>query len=168
MKVIGIVGWKNSGKTTLIENLVATFVDRGLRVSTVKHAHHDFDIDQRGKDSDRHRAAGAFEVIIASGTRWALLHELRHEPEPAIDDLLARLAPVDLVIVEGFKRHTHPKIEVIRDESKTPIFASGSPGIVAVAAKNPQLAAPLPVLSLDAPGVVGDFILAHLGMNRGL
>ena len=112
--VFGIGGWKNSGKTTLTERLVAEFTRRGLRLATVKHAHHDFDIDKEGTDSFRHRRAGAREVAIVSGRRWALMHELDGETEPTLDAIVARLSPADLILVEGFKRGSHPKIEVRR------------------------------------------------------
>lgn len=114
MKVFGITGWKNAGKTTLVERLVTNITGRGLRVSTVKHAHHDFDIDQPGRDSHRHRMAGAEQVLVASARRWALMTELRGAPEPPLDALLAALAPVDLVLVEGFKRDPLPRIEIRR------------------------------------------------------
>ena len=112
MRVFGLAGWSGSGKTTLMTALIPEFVARGLAVSTIKHAHHAFDIDQPGKDSWRHRQAGAREVIVASNRRWALMRELREAPEPSLDELLQKMSPVDLVHVEGFKRHPHPKIEV--------------------------------------------------------
>src|SRR5690242_4506755 len=114
MRIFGLAGWSGSGKTTLMAALLPELVSRGLTVSTVKHAHHAFDIDQPGKDSWRHRQAGAREVMIASNRRWALMHELRDEPEPTLDELLRRLSPVDLVLVEGYKGHSHPKLEVYR------------------------------------------------------
>ena len=117
-RVFGITGWKNSGKTTLTEKLVAELTRRGFRVSTVKHAHHDFDIDHEGADSYRHRLAGAVEVAVVSGRRWALMHELRGEDEPKLEEILARLAPCDLVLVEGYKREGHPKIETRRLDAK--------------------------------------------------
>ena len=141
--------------------LITHFAMIGLRVSTIKHAHHDFDIDQKGKDSYRHRVAGAHEVIVASGARWALLHELHEEDEPDLDVLLAKLATVDLVIVEGFKRHIHPKIEVILDDSATPMFLEPAQNIIAVASKNSTLQTSLPLLSLDEPESVGRFIVDY-------
>ena len=133
MKAFGIAGWSGSGKTTLIERLLPAITARGLRVSVVKHAHHDFDIDQPGKDSWRHRVAGATEVIVTGGQRWALMHELRDGPEPTLDDHLARLADCDLVIVEGYKREPIPKLEVHRRATGKPTLWESDDGIVAVA-----------------------------------
>jgi molybdopterin-guanine dinucleotide biosynthesis protein B len=165
MKVIGIVGWKNNGKTTLIEKLVTHFAASGLRVSTVKHAHHAFDIDHQGKDSYRHRAAGAYEVIVASKARWALIHESRGEEETELDQLLAHLAPADLVVVEGFKQHAHPKIEVVLDESAPPLWQNPDHNIVAIACKNTDIRAPVPVLPLDMPEITARFILDYLKID---
>jgi molybdopterin-guanine dinucleotide biosynthesis protein B len=155
--VLGVTGWKNSGKTTLVERLVAELVRRGWKVSTVKHAHHDFDIDKEGTDSFRHRAAGAGEVAIVSDRRWALMHELRDEAEPPLDVVLARLSPCDLVIVEGYKRQPHPKIEARRRDAKdtTPLSA-GDPTIVAIATDHP-VADELPVFALDDIAAIADF-----------
>jgi molybdopterin-guanine dinucleotide biosynthesis protein B len=116
--VFGITGWKNSGKTQLVTRLVAEFTQRGLKVSTVKHAHHNFDVDKPGADSYRHREAGAVEVALVSGRRWALMHELRDQEEPPLEDILARLTPCDLILIEGYKRENHPKIETRRLESR--------------------------------------------------
>src|SRR5690242_15904890 len=136
MRIIGLAGWSGSGKTTLITKVLPRLIARGTRVSTVKHAHHGFDLDQPGKDSWRHRQAGASEVMISSGARWALMHELQGD-EPPLPELLARLAPVDLVLVEGFKANPHPKIEVHRPEyGRSPIWP-GRDDIVAVAADVP-------------------------------
>ena len=164
MKIIGIVGWKDSGKTTLIEKLIPCFRAEGLKVATVKHAHHEFDIDHVGKDSYRHRAAGANEVIVASAARWALIHELRDEPEPSLEDLLVRLSPADLVIVEGFKAHGHPKIEVIRDGREPPLYLSDR-SIVAVASDRGGFAVALPILPLDDAKAVAAFISRTLGLS---
>ncbi|MCL6607898.1 MAG: molybdopterin-guanine dinucleotide biosynthesis protein B [Geminicoccaceae bacterium] len=158
-RVIGVVGWKNNGKTTLVCRLVAHFVARGLEVSTVKHAHHTVDIDQPGKDSFRHREAGAREVVLATARRWALIHELRDEPEPPLEAILAKLQPVDLVIVEGFKRFPHPKIEVHRRERGTPLLAHEDPTIVAVASDEPLPHAPVPVLHLDDVAAIAALVL---------
>jgi molybdopterin-guanine dinucleotide biosynthesis protein MobB len=147
--VIGIVGWKDNGKTTLVERLVAHLVGRGLRVSTIKHTHHSTDLDRPGKDTWRHRAAGASEVVLASSARYAILHELRHEPEPELDQLLARMAPAHLVIVEGFKRFPHPKIEVHRAARGTPLIARDDPTVIAVASDVPLPGLAVPVLDLD-------------------
>lgn len=156
--VFGIVGWQNSGKTTLIEALLAEFAARGLRVSTIKHAHHAFDIDIPGKDSHRHRTAGAHEVLVASGARWAIMHELHSTPEPSLEDLLQRLAPCDLILVEGFKNGTHPKIEVIRHASAEPRLADTNPTVRAIATDDPLLAGPHRVLSLHDVRKIARFI----------
>ena len=164
--VLGITGWKNSGKTTVTERLVTEMVRRGWRVSTVKHAHHDFDIDKEGTDSFRHRKAGATEVAIVSDRRWALMHELRGEQEPALDAVLARLAPADLVLVEGYKREAHRKIEVRRLEARdrTPL-SPDDPAIVAIAADHAVEGSALPVFDLDDIASIADFVEACLGMR---
>ena len=162
MKLYGIAGWKNSGKTGLMERLVAEFTARGLRVSTVKHAHHSFDVDQPGKDSYRHRAAGAAQVMLSSANRWALMTELQGAPEPPLADLLAQLAPVDLVLVEGFKREDHPKIEAHRAATGQGLLAPGDPTIRAIASDSaPET--DRPVLHLDDTRAIADFIAAELG-----
>ena len=165
MNIYGVTGWKNAGKTTLMERLVAEIVDRGFSVSTLKHAHHAFDVDQPGKDSYRHREAGATEVLVASGARWALMHELRESEEPPLESLLAKLAPVDLVLVEGYKREAHPKIEAHRAATGAPLIAREDPNIRAVATKDP-IDAPVPLLPLDDPKAIADFILRDLGMMK--
>jgi molybdopterin-guanine dinucleotide biosynthesis protein B len=134
MRIIGLAGWSGAGKTTLLRRLIPTLIARGLKVSTLKHAHHTFDIDQPGKDSWEHRQAGAEEVLVASAARWALIHELRDEAEPGLPELLARMRPVDLVLIEGFKRDSHPKIEVYRSANAKPPLHPGDPSIIAVAA----------------------------------
>lgn len=160
MKVFGIAGWSGSGKTTLLEKLIPALIARGLKVSVIKHAHHGFDIDKPGKDSYRHRAAGAGEVMLASGSRWALMHECRDEPEPALSTLLARLTPCDLVLVEGFKQEPVPKLEVHRPANgKPPLFAKRE-DIVAVACDE-AIAAPIPVLPLNDIATVAEFIIGH-------
>lgn len=165
MKIFGVVGWKNNGKTTLLVRLVEHLSAQGYRVSTVKHAHHAVDLDQPGKDTWRHREAGAREVALATARRWAVIHELRGEPEPSLDELLARMTPVDLVLVEGFKRFPHPKIEVHRKERGTPLLAREDPSVVALAsdAEFPDL--PLPRFHLDDVAGIAAFILAHLGLE---
>lgn len=168
-RIFGITGWKNSGKTTLTEQLVAEFVRRGYRVSTVKHAHHGFDIDKQGSDSFRHRSAGASEVAIVSGNRWALMHELRDETEPALDAIIARLAPCDLVLVEGYKREAHPKIECRRLGAKdTAPLATGDPNIVAVAADHRTDGAGLPMFALDDVASIADFVAKTVGLPRSV
>lgn len=170
MRLYGVTGWKNSGKTGLMERLVAEFVGRGLTVSTVKHAHHATEIDHPGRDSHRHRAAGAREVIVASPVRWALMHELRGAPEPPLERLLAHLAPVDLVLVEGYKRAPHPKVEAHRPETGHALLAPGNPSIRAVASTaapdHPALAGlALPVLALDDTAAIAEFILREVGLT---
>lgn len=163
MTVFGITGWKNSGKTGLMERLVTEFGARGLTVSTLKHAHHAFDIDQPGRDSHRHRQAGAQEVLIAGGARWALMHELRDAEEPTLDDLLARMSPVDLVLIEGWKRAPHPKIECCRAETRQGLLAETDPTVLAVAA-DCEVAVPCPVLPLDDTAAIADFIAREVGL----
>jgi molybdopterin-guanine dinucleotide biosynthesis protein B len=149
MRIIGLAGWSGSGKTTLVTNVIPVLVKRGLKVATVKHAHHEFDTDQPGKDSWLHRQAGASEVAIVSSRRWAIVHELGDEPEPPLGDVLAKLSPVDLVIVEGFKRHPHPKLEVYRAVIGKPLLYSDDDCIVAIATDSPLPQAQVPVLMLD-------------------
>lgn len=162
-RVLGITGWKNSGKTTLTERLVAELTQRGLKISTIKHAHHSFDIDKEGTDSYRHRRAGAGEVAIVSGNRWALMHELRGEDEPRLEAILARLAPCDLVLIEGYKREAHPKIETRRLDAKdsAPLTA-GDNNIVAVAADHAVVGETVPVFDLDDICGIADFVVAGL------
>ena len=157
-KVIGIVGWKNSGKTTLIESLLPEFTSRNLRVSTIKHAHHALDFDIPGKDSYRHRMSGAHETIVASSARWALIRELRDAPEPTLDELLDRLSPCHLVLVEGFKTHGHAKIEVFRDEAGLSCLADSDPSIIAVATHRMALAGHHHFLPLDDPSAIATFL----------
>ena len=157
MKLFGLAGWSGSGKTTLLERLIPEWTARGLRVSTVKHAHHAFDIDHPGKDSHRHRSAGATEVLVGSARRWALIHAVRDEPEPRLDDLVARLSPTDLVIVEGFKRHDHPKLEVHRAANGKPLLYPDDPAIRAIATDT-RVDAPLPRFDLDDIGAIARFI----------
>ena len=164
MRVIGIAGWSGAGKTTLIAKLIPLLAARGLSVSTIKHAHHDFDIDTPGKDSHVHREAGAREVLVASGRRWALMHELRAEASPDAPDLralLARLSPVDLVIVEGFRRGALAKLEVHRAGNAKPFLHSIDPDIVALASDAPPLFPSVPSVGLDDVAAVADLVLAH-------
>ena len=149
MRVIGLAGWSGAGKTTLITRVIPVLVRRGLKVATVKHAHHAFDIDRPGKDSWQHREAGASEVAVASSRRWAVVHELRDEAEPSLAELLAKLSPVDLVIIEGFKRHAHPKLEVYRATVGKPLIYPQDDCVVAIASDAPLPQAQLPVLMLD-------------------
>ena len=164
-RVFGITGWKNSGKTTLTERLVAELVRRGWNVSTVKHAHHDFDIDKPGADSFRHRQAGATEVAIVSGKRWALMHELRGEDEPTLETILSRLALCDIVLVEGYKREAHDKIETRRLEARDRApLAANDPHIVAIAANFAVPDESLPVFDLDDTKSIADFIERRTGL----
>ncbi|MET3612395.1 molybdopterin-guanine dinucleotide biosynthesis protein MobB/molybdenum cofactor guanylyltransferase [Rhizobium aquaticum] len=165
-KILGISGWKNSGKTGLTVRLVEELTARGYRVSTIKHAHHDFDIDKVGADSFRHRQAGAHEVTIVSGTRYAIMHELRGNPEPAFEEVLSRLAPCDIVVIEGYKREPVPKIEARRLEAKSRVpLAPEDPHIVAIAADHAVEDATLPVFDLDDTQALADFAESLLGFT---
>jgi len=161
MKVLGIVGWSGSGKTTLLEAVLPLLRTHGLRVSTVKHAHHGFDMDRPGKDSYRHRAAGAQEVLVATGTRWALLHEVSG-PEPGLPALLTRLAPVDLVLVEGFKTHDFPKLEVYRPALGKPPIWPQEKGVIAVASDTALDAGGRVLLPLNEPQAVAGWLVSAL------
>ncbi len=163
MKIYGVTGWKNTGKTGLMERLVAEVTARGFTVSTIKHAHHSFDVDQPGRDSYRHRQAGAAEVLLASQYRIALMQELRGAPEPALKDLLGRLSPVDLVLIEGYKRERHPKIETHRAEPGQPLIATDDDTIRAVASDSP-LNLDRPVFDLNDTAGITDFILREVGL----
>jgi len=162
--VIGIVGWKNSGKTTLVESLVGELTRRGLRVSTIKHAHHDCEIDKPGKDSYRHRQAGAQEVIVSSAKRWALVHELDDESEPSLAGLLSHLSSCDLVLVEGMKSETFDKILVVRGKNDPPWNLCT--GICAVASDEPASAGPFQSLPLNEPRVITDFLVARYQLEK--
>ncbi|MGQ0664693.1 MAG: molybdopterin-guanine dinucleotide biosynthesis protein B [Pseudomonadota bacterium] len=164
MKIFGLAGWSGSGKTTLIMRLIPALKARRIAVSTIKHAHHDFAVDVPGKDSYEHRAAGATEVMVSSANRWALMHELRGAAEPAVEDLLARMSPVDLVIIEGFKAHAHDKLEVHRPQVGKPLLCSGDPRIVAVASDAPLPGLGLPRFDLDDIETIAAFVIAHCGL----
>ena len=164
MKVWGVVGWKNSGKTGLMERLVAEFVARGFSVSTIKHAHHGFDVDQPGKDSYRHRDAGASEVLLSSRKRFALMAEHRGASEPELKDLLTKLSPVDLVLVEGYKRDQHPKVEAHRSETKNSLIATEDTTIRAIASDAGAIVEGRPTFELDDTGSIADFIASELGL----
>lgn len=163
MKLYGVTGYKNAGKTGLMERLVTEITNRGFSVSTLKHAHHTFDVDHPGKDSFRHRTAGAQQVLLASGTRWALMSELRGAEEPPLRDLLQKLDPVDLVLVEGYKRDRHPKIEAYRGETNHPLIAKDDDTIRAVATDT-TLDVAQPTFDLDDTVAIADFILAEVGL----
>lgn len=168
MKVFGIAGYSGSGKTTLLEKLLPRLTARGLRVSVIKHAHHSFDVDQPGKDSYRHRAAGASEVLLASGTRWVLMHELRGAPEPTLDEQLRHFSPCDLILVEGFKQEAIPKLEVYRPANGKPPLWPDNPHVVAVACDEPAaetLPPHLPVLDLNDADAIVAYLLATLQLE---
>jgi molybdopterin-guanine dinucleotide biosynthesis protein B len=158
--LIGLAGWSGSGKTTLMTKLIPALIGLGLRVSTIKHAHHAFDIDQPGKDSWLHRQAGATEVLVASANRFALIHELRGAPEPSLAELVGRLAPADIVLIEGFRHGAHPKIEIFRPGLGKPPLHPDDPMIVAVAAPELIEGLTLPWLPLNDAAAIAGFILA--------
>lgn len=171
MKVLGFAGYSGSGKTTLIEQLIPRLTRRGLRVSLIKHAHHNFDIDHPGKDSYRHREAGASEVMLVSGRRWAMVHELRDEPEPSLEEQLARMSPCDLVLVEGFKKSAIPKIEIHRPAHGAPRMPAEEMNIIALATDangdvaGNRAACALPQLELNDPDEIAGFILEYLELT---
>jgi molybdopterin-guanine dinucleotide biosynthesis protein MobB len=158
MRIIGLAGWSGSGKTTLITKLIPRLIARGISVSTLKHAHHGFDLDQPGKDSFFHRAAGATEVIISSAKRWAILHELREEPEWDLRGLVTKMSPVDLVVVEGFKRDAFPKLEIHRGANGKPLIHPEDPHIVAIASDIALPHAKVPVIDLDDIEAIADLL----------
>jgi molybdopterin-guanine dinucleotide biosynthesis protein B len=161
MRVIGLAGWSGAGKTTLLVKALPRLVARGLRVSTLKHAHHSFEVDQPGKDSFAHRAAGATEVLVGAASRWALVHELRGEDEPDLHTLLRHLSPVDLVVIEGYKREPHPKLEVFRAGLGKPLLHPDDPQIKAIAADTTLPQAKVPVIPLDDIDAIVDTMLTH-------
>jgi len=167
MRIFGFAGWSGSGKTTLLMRMIPLLTSRGISVSTVKHAHHAFDVDQPGKDSYLHRQAGAVEVMVSSAYRWALMHEHRGAPEPTLDELIAHMTPVDLLIVEGFKRQSLPKLEVHRPSVGKPLICREDPTVLAVASDEPIQDLPVPRLELgDVPGIA-EFVLAHATERTG-
>jgi len=161
MKIFGLVGWSGSGKTTLLVSLLPELVGRGITVSTVKHTHHNVDVDKPGKDSYRHRNAGATEVVLLSSSGWTIMHPLRGAPEPTTEELMTRLTPVDLLLVEGFKKHPHDKLEVHRPALGKPLLCRDDPTIVAVASDRPAETRSIPILSLNDVTAVADFIVGH-------
>jgi molybdopterin-guanine dinucleotide biosynthesis protein B len=164
MKVMGIVGWSGSGKTSLLVELLPLLKAAGLTVSTMKHAHHRFDLDRPGKDSFRHREAGASEVLVVTSSRWILMHESRDEPEPSIEALIERMTPVDLLLIEGFKTHAHPKLEIHRQSEGKPLLCPEDPEIVAVASDTPLAGLAVPCLDLNDPRAIAAFILDFTGL----
>jgi len=165
MQVFGIAGFKNSGKTTLLVDLLRVLTGRGFKVATIKHAHHSFDIDHPGKDSYRHRDAGAEEVIVSSQRRWAHIRELGDQPEPSLDEFLGRIGPVDLVLLEGFKHSAQPKLEVRRSDSEEPILAESDRDVCAIVSDGPLEDSPVPVLDRSDVDGIADFILQQLGLE---
>ena len=165
MKIFGIAGYSGSGKTTLLEKLIPQFTARGLKVAVIKHAHHGFDIDRPGKDSYRHREAGACEVLLSCNDRWALMHERRSDADVTLDELVARLAPCDLVLIEGFKQEPVPKLEVYRRENGKPPLFPGRQDIVAVAS-DAELVTGLPQLALDDVAGIADFVMHTLQLQE--
>lgn len=165
MRIFGFAGWSGSGKTTLVEKLIPRFVARGLRVSLIKHAHHNFDVDTPGKDSWRHRQAGASEILVTSSRRWVLMHELRGAQEPSFDEQIRRFSPCDLLLVEGFKFAPIPKLEVWRKATGEALLHPNDPHIVAVAADT-KVHTPLPFLDLNDDAAVARFILEHLKLDE--
>ena len=163
MKIFGFAGYSGSGKTTLIERLIPLLTGRGLRVSLIKHAHHTFDVDHPGKDSHRHRQAGCTEVLITSSRRWAVMHELRGAPEPPLSEHVKRMSPCDLLLVEGFKRESIPKLEVYRAEVGEPLIHPHDQNIVAIAS-DARLETRLPQFDLNAPSEIADFVVRHVGL----
>jgi molybdopterin-guanine dinucleotide biosynthesis protein B len=161
MRIIGLAGWSGAGKTTLVAKLIPSITARGLKVSTLKHAHHAFDVDQPGKDSYMHRMAGATEVLVSSQNRFALMHELRGAPELSLPQLLAKLSAVDLVIVEGYKRDPHPKLEVYRASVGKPLIHPDDPHVVAIASDIELPQARVPRVSLDDTDAIIDILLEH-------
>jgi molybdopterin-guanine dinucleotide biosynthesis protein B len=168
MKVFGLAGWSGSGKTTLVVKLLPELIGRGFSVSTIKHTHHSFDIDKPGKDSHEHRLAGASEVMISSSVRWALLHELRDEPEPDLKALIARMTPVDILLVEGFKAYPHPKLETYRPALGKPLLCLNDPHVVAVASDALPPDLPVPGIALDDVAGIADLIIATLRLKAPL
>ncbi|MDP2875166.1 MAG: molybdopterin-guanine dinucleotide biosynthesis protein B [Holophaga sp.] len=160
------MGWSGSGKTSLLVEVLPILREKGLTVSTMKHAHHRFDVDSRGKDSFRHREAGASEVLVVTSNRWVLMHESRDEPEPSIEALIERMTPVDLLLIEGFKTHSHPKLEIHRESEGKPLLCSNDPEIVAVATDQPLSGLAIPQLNLNDPQAIAQFILAYTGLPQ--
>ncbi|MBE0627319.1 MAG: molybdopterin-guanine dinucleotide biosynthesis protein B [Burkholderiales bacterium] len=165
MKIFGFAGWSGSGKTTLIEQVIPRFVRTGLRVSLIKHAHHRFDVDQPGKDSFRHRAAGCSEVLVASGERWALMHEMRGEPESTLEEQIARMSPCDLLLIEGYKHYPLPKLEIYRAAGGKPLLYPGDAHIVALATDTP-VQCHLPQFGLGDYDAIVAFVLDTLELDR--
>lgn len=161
MQILGFAGWSGAGKTTVLAKLIPALTAKGLRVSTMKHAHHAFDVDTPGKDSYVHRAAGATEVMVSSGNRWALMHELRGGDEPDAATLIGHMTPVDLLLIEGFKNEPHDKIEIYREANGKPLLSAGDPTFVAICSDGPVPTTSLPVIDLNDTTAIADFVIAH-------
>lgn len=166
MKIFGLAGWSGSGKTTLMVKLLVELTARGYKVSTMKHAHHSFDVDKPGKDSYEHREAGATEVLVSSAQRWALMHEHRGAPEPSVKELIPHMTPVDLLLIEGFKKEDHPKLEIHRPSVGKPLLQPEDARIVAVASDSELEGLPVPRLDLNDVAAIADFILAETGLAK--
>jgi molybdopterin-guanine dinucleotide biosynthesis protein B len=164
MKIFGLAGWSGSGKTTLMVHLLPELVGRGVKVSTVKHAHHDFEIDRPGKDSYEHREAGATEVMITGGKRWALMHEIREKAEPSVAELMRHMTLVDLLMIQGFKNDEHPKLEVFRAATGKPLLCTQDQNIVAVASDEALAGLDIPQLDLNNVPAIADFIIDYCGL----
>lgn len=165
MKIFGLVGWSGSGKTTLAVALISQLVGRGYTVSTIKHTHHGVELDNPGKDSDRHRVAGATDVVLSSPRGWKLVHELRNEPEPTPQDLIERVTPVDLLLVEGFKKHLHPKLEIHRPSVGKPVLYPDDPNIVAIATDVSLGVVPITTLDINDVEGIANFVIMHCGLD---
>jgi molybdopterin-guanine dinucleotide biosynthesis protein B len=165
MKLFGLAGWSGSGKTTLVTALLPVLIRSGLRVSTLKHVHHSVDLDKPGKDTHRHRLAGATEVALVSASRWTLMHELRDEAEPRPADLLRNMTPVDLVLIEGFKHAPHDKLEVHRPAIGKPLLCRDDAHVVAVASDEQLPDLPVPLLSLGDVEAIANFVVRHCGLR---
>jgi molybdopterin-guanine dinucleotide biosynthesis protein B len=166
MKIFGMIGWSGSGKTTLIKLLIPELISRGYSVSSMKHTHHDFDIDKPGKDSFEHRVAGAKQVLISGSKRWALLNENRDQHEPSVDDLLEKMEPVDLVLIEGFKKYPHSKLEVYRPSAERKLIAREDTSVVAIATDEDVDGGGLPIIDLNNVAAVADFVIAYCGLEK--
>ena len=166
MEVFGVTGWSGSGKTTLMVKLLPELIGRGFTVSTMKHSHHSFDLDREGKDSFKHRQAGASEVLVASSARWALMHELRGDTEPSMEELIKHMTAVDLLLIEGFKDHKYDKLEIYRESTGKPLRCIEDEDIVAVACDKFLDGLHIPVIDLNETAVIVDFIIEHCGLKR--
>jgi len=167
MKVFGMAGWSGSGKTTLLTQLLPELIGRGYKVSTVKHTHHNVEVDKPGKDSYAHRKAGATEVMVGSPQRWALMHENLDNPEASLDEMIERMTPVDLLLVEGFKKYPLDKLEIYRRDNGKPLISPDDPRIVAIASDTALPELDVPTFDINDISAIADFILAHCGLKKG-